>query len=235
MRWGTDDAKNLRYDSGMSHLCKLIDVLHAALHCAPAHSSLLRITAEFNGVSFTCYGDIIMDFKDTDLPGSVTFSVSGPKDAKGKPAKLDGVPKWALDDSTNCQITSQAADGLSCVVQLSDNPSATQLTVTADADLGAGVTNLQSQAVINIVAGDAVSLGNVTASAITPGTGTGGGGTPALATSFPNRAAFDAAVLAFTGPEGVTIDGVNVGAGTPVLAYFTHSADGHIDMVGPTD
>ena len=109
-----------------------------------------------------------MDFKDTDLPGSVTFSVSGPVDAKGKPAKLDGVPVWALDDETNCQITSQAADGLSCVVHLGDNPSATQLTVTADADLGSGVVTLQSQAVVNIVAGDAVALGDVSASTITP-------------------------------------------------------------------
>lgn len=109
-----------------------------------------------------------MDFSDNDLPGSVTFSVSGPKDAKGKPAKLDGTPVWSLDDATNAQITSTAPDGLSCVVHLSDNPSATQLTVTADADLGAGVTTLTSVAVINILPGDAVSLGDVTASAITP-------------------------------------------------------------------
>lgn len=111
-----------------------------------------------------------MDFKDTDLPGSVTFSVSGPVDAKGKKAKLDGVPVWALDDETNAQITSQAADGLSCVVHISDNPSATQLTVTGDADLGAGTVTVQSAVVINILAGDAVSLGDVTASAITPDT-----------------------------------------------------------------
>lgn len=109
-----------------------------------------------------------MDFKDTDLPGTVTFSVSGPVDAKGKPAKLDGVPVWALDDETNAQIVAQAPNGLSCDVHLSDNPSATQLTVKADADLGAGVVELTGVAVINIVAGDAVSLGEVTAGPITP-------------------------------------------------------------------
>jgi hypothetical protein len=98
----------------------------------------------------------------------VTFSVGGPVDAKGKPAKLDGVPVWALDDETNAQIVSQSADGLSCVVQLSDNPSATQLTVSADADLGEGVVTLQSQAVVNIVAGDAVALGDISAGGITP-------------------------------------------------------------------
>lgn len=109
-----------------------------------------------------------MDFKDTDLPGTVTFSVSGPVDAKGKPAKVDGVPVWKLDDETNAQIVATSDDGLSATVHLSDNPSATQLTVKADADLGAGVTELTGVAVINIVAGDAVSLGDVTASAITP-------------------------------------------------------------------
>ncbi len=142
-------------------------VLQAILCCGDA-VPLLLLSASFNGVTFTCDGDLTMDFKDTDLPGSVTFSVSGPVDAKGKPAKLDGVPVWALDDSTNAQITSQAAEGLSCVVHISDNPSATQLTVTADADLGQGVTTLQSFAVINVVAGDAVALGDVSASAITP-------------------------------------------------------------------
>lgn len=115
-----------------------------------------------------------MDFRDSDLPGTVTFSVSGPVDAKGKTAKLDGVPVWKLDDETNAQIMSQAADGLSCVVHLSDNPSATQLQVAGDADLGEGVTSLSSNIVINIVPGDAVSLGTVSGSGITPDAPAGG-------------------------------------------------------------
>lgn len=61
------------------------------------------------------------------------------------------------------------------------------------------------------------------------------GGTP-LATTYADRASFDAAVAAYTGPERVTIDGADAKAGTdPSLDYFTHSADGHIDNVGPTD
>lgn len=126
----------------------------------------LRITVRFKGISITANGDIDMDFKDTDLPGTVQFSVSGPVDAKGHPAKLDGKPVWALDDETNAQIVEQSDDGLSCKVHLSDNPSATQLTVTADADLGAGVVTLQSFVVVNIVPGDAVALGDVTAGPI---------------------------------------------------------------------
>jgi len=61
------------------------------------------------------------------------------------------------------------------------------------------------------------------------------GGTP-LVQSYADAAAFDAAVAAYTGPEAVTKDGIEVKAGTaPSLDYFTHSADGHIDTSGPTD
>lgn len=57
-----------------------------------------------------------------------------------------------------------------------------------------------------------------------------------LATSFPDRAAFDAAVAAYTGVAGVNLDGATVKGGeVPFLEYFTHSADGHIDTTGPTD
>lgn len=109
-----------------------------------------------------------MEIKDTDVPGTMTLSIGAPKDAKGKDAKVQGVPAWFLDDNTNCQIVSQSADGLSAVVHVGDNPSATQVSVKADADLGDGVTELVSVFVINVVPGDAVSLGDITASAITP-------------------------------------------------------------------
>jgi len=61
------------------------------------------------------------------------------------------------------------------------------------------------------------------------------GGTP-LATLYANYAEFSAAVAAYTGPEGVTLDGQNAKPGTaPTLDYFTHSADGSISTTGPTD
>jgi len=61
------------------------------------------------------------------------------------------------------------------------------------------------------------------------------GGTP-LALTYADRASFDSAVAAYTGPERVTLDGVDVKAGSdPSVDYFTHSADGHIDRTGPTD
>lgn len=162
-----------KQQKGASKHCRfschaLKELLWALLACDEAN--LLRVTVRYKDFSITANGDIEMDFKDTDLPGTVEFSVSGPVDAKGKKAKLDGKPVWALDDETNAQIVEQSDDGLKCKVHISDNPSATQLTVTADADLGDGVVTLQSQEVINIVAGDAVALGAVTAGSITPDT-----------------------------------------------------------------
>lgn len=61
------------------------------------------------------------------------------------------------------------------------------------------------------------------------------GGTP-LNTSYPSGSEFDAAVAAYTGPEAVTKDGIEVKAGTaPALEYFSHSADGTVTTSGPTD
>jgi hypothetical protein len=58
------------------------------------------------------------------------------------------------------------------------------------------------------------------------------GGTP-LNQSYPTVAEFNTAAAAYTGPEGVTLDGNSVKSGTPLLDYFTR-ADGSVDTVGPT-
>ena len=60
------------------------------------------------------------------------------KDAKGKPAKVDGVPLWAVADSSVATVV-PAADGLSANIVAGDGGN-TQVTVTADADLGSGVS-----------------------------------------------------------------------------------------------
>ena len=61
------------------------------------------------------------------------------------------------------------------------------------------------------------------------------GGTPLLP-SYADRASFDTAVAAYTGPEAVTVDGSQVKAGsTPSIDYFTHSATGEVNTSGPTD
>lgn len=70
---------------------------------------------------------------DQNFP-NVSLSI---KDDKGRDAKVDGIPVWASSDET--VITAVAsADGMSGVVN-TVAPGTARVTVSADADLGAGV------------------------------------------------------------------------------------------------
>jgi hypothetical protein len=62
-------------------------------------------------------------------------------DAKGRPAKVDGVPVWASSDATVLTVT-PSADGMSAVVDTVAPGGPARITVSADADLGAGVISL---------------------------------------------------------------------------------------------
>jgi hypothetical protein len=59
--------------------------------------------------------------------------------------------------------------------------------------------------------------------------------TTTLSTTFVDKADFVKQVDLYNGPEKITLDGNLYAGGTdPALDYFSHSQDGHIDMVGPT-
>ncbi len=104
--------------------------------------------------------------KDTEVPGTVTVSVSY-VDAKGKPATVDGAPTWVASDPTIIDSVTPAADGLSAVLHITDNIGVSQLTVSADVDLGSGVTALDSVDTVSVIAGDAVAA-NFTFGTVTP-------------------------------------------------------------------
>lgn len=57
-----------------------------------------------------------------------------------RPARVDGVPVWASSDETVITVVA-AADGMSAVID-TVAPGTARVTVTADADLGAGVETL---------------------------------------------------------------------------------------------
>lgn len=76
-------------------------------------------------------------------------------DAKGKPAKVDGAPVWASDNEAVASVVA-ADDGMSAVIAPNDLGTA-QISVTADADLGAGVTTLTGLGTVEVVAGTAVT------------------------------------------------------------------------------
>jgi hypothetical protein len=84
-----------------------------------------------------------------------------PVSKAGNPAKVDGVPAWATSDPTVATLT-VADDGLSATVVTVGPAGASRITVTADADLGDGVTNIGGTLDVTVVGGAAFAL-NVTA------------------------------------------------------------------------
>ncbi len=208
--------------------------------CSPCHcrrkkrkNKVIRVvTYRFNNASFTAKGDnMSLVLKDVDLPGTVDVTVSF-VNAKGKPASVDGAPTWTASDTTVIDSVTVAADGMSAKLHITDTIGVSQLTVNADVDLGSGVNNKDFVDTISVIAGEATSA-SFSFGTVTPDTGT----PPAsLQSSYADNASFMAAVGAYTGPEQVMLDGIEVKAGTaPALLYFSHSADGSVNTTGPTD
>lgn len=104
--------------------------------------------------------------KDTDVPGTVTASIAF-VDAKGKPARVDGVPTWTASDTTIIDTVTPAADGMSATLHVTDTVGVSQLTVNADVDMGAGVNNVDFVDTVSVIAGDAVAA-TFTFGAVTP-------------------------------------------------------------------
>jgi hypothetical protein len=63
------------------------------------------------------------------------------KNIHGNPAPVDGVPVWASSDETVLALTI-ADDGMSALKIDTVAPGTARVTVTADADLGAGVKTI---------------------------------------------------------------------------------------------
>ena len=123
---------------------------------SPGKAVALVFTAHLENQTFE--GVTKMDLRDDQ---KVLLTIE-PVDAKGKPAKLDGVPVWAGSDDTVVTIV-PASDGLSAVAS-GVTPGTARVVVTADADLGSGVTPLTGSLDFNITGGQAASL-TITAAA----------------------------------------------------------------------
>lgn len=87
----------------------------------------------------------------------VTLTIA-PVDVKNNPAPVDGVPTWSSSDATIVAVT-PAADGMSAVAVAVGPIGTAQVNVSADADLGAGVTTISGTLDVQVQAGNAVSLG----------------------------------------------------------------------------
>ena len=76
---------------------------------------------------------------DTDNNLPFTLAIL---DAQGRPAAVDGVPAYASSDETVITLQT-AADGMSgTVVTVAPSANPVRFTVTADADLGSGVSTI---------------------------------------------------------------------------------------------
>jgi len=130
-------------------LAQILDILE------PGPAVKLEITA-FLEDGTILNGVTQMDLRD-DQQVALTIQ---PVDKKGKPALVDGVPVWAGSDDTVITVTA-ASDGMSAVV-VGVAPGTARVVVTADADLGSGVTDLTGTLDFNVTGGSAVTL-NITA------------------------------------------------------------------------
>jgi hypothetical protein len=81
-----------------------------------------------------------------------------PSTASGKQATLDGAPVWEV--SGGDATIEPSEDGLSCTL-ISGEVGNSQITVTADADLGEGVRSLTDTIDLAVVSAEASTLGLV--------------------------------------------------------------------------
>lgn len=78
-------------------------------------------------------------------------------DKAGQPAPVDGIPAWASSDATIITVT-PAADGMSAEVVAVGPLGKANVSVTADADLGAGVKSIFGILEVEITQGEAVGI-----------------------------------------------------------------------------
>ena len=90
-----------------------------------------------------------------------------PVDAKGNPAKVDGVPTWTSSAQAIAYVSNLASDGLSAEVLPGDTLGTCQINVQADADLGSGVTQINGVLDVQVVSGQAVGF-QIQTGALTP-------------------------------------------------------------------
>lgn len=75
------------------------------------------------------------------------------QDAKGNPARIDGIPEWASSDPNVASVV-PAPDGMSAEV-IAGHTGTTQISVTVDALIGEGVVSLVGLGDIEVIAGQA--------------------------------------------------------------------------------
>ncbi len=150
--WRLLQSSAAKQDEILARLDEIKDIL------TPQPAVKITFTANLDGVIQT--GVENMTLRDDQQVG-LSIAIT---DRKGNAAQVDGVPVWAGSDDTVITVT-PAADGMSANV-VGVAPGSARVVVTADADLGAGTTDLTGTLDFDVTAGGATSI------TITPGTPT---------------------------------------------------------------
>jgi hypothetical protein len=97
-----------------------------------------------------------MAFPTMTTTQQFTASIS-PKDRKGKPAPVDGIPVWASSNEAVAGVVPNP-DGMSALI-VAQGVGDYTISVAADADLGAGVTTITGQDTGAVSQGTATNVG----------------------------------------------------------------------------
>jgi hypothetical protein len=119
----------------------------------PKPVGAVKIKTTYEGFSLTATGDIMYTLGvDHEVEMQVSYV-----DKAGNPATVDGPVQWVSSNPAIATTTVDATDSTLVTVTPVGPLGQVQVTATADADIGAGVTQLVTNADITIVAGQAVS------------------------------------------------------------------------------
>lgn len=138
-------------DVGKDRLQVEKDLLHF-LRFGPV-AIAFAITATIDGKSIKEIGKMALQLTDIQ---KCDLTVS-PVDAKGNAAPVEGAPAWTVSDPTILGITA-AADGLSASIVALGPLGTCQVNVSADADLGEGVTTIAGTLDVEVVSSQATAL-----------------------------------------------------------------------------
>lgn len=112
------------------------------------------VTLHYDGFTVTAKGNEMAYTLPDDHAVKVKVSYV---DAKGHPAQVDGPVEWQSSNETVANVTADQADPMLALVVPGANLGQVQITVTADVDLGEGVSELITTMDVTVVGGAAVA------------------------------------------------------------------------------
>jgi hypothetical protein len=135
---------------------KLNFQLGGTLTLVPEATGYALITVRYGGFTLTARGDDMAYTLPADMQVQVQVTFV---DASGNPATVDGAVTWDSSDATGnmLTVTVDPTDDTLATVAAPGQLGAAQVSCTADADLGDGVTPIVTTMDVTVVAGAAVA------------------------------------------------------------------------------